>query len=201
MIRTPTSSSAGTTAARLYVPSTPVVLQRDTWSCLPKSVGWALRASGLIVPDNEFDRAMVDNGIITVGGQLADKSGADLAGFLPEVVPGASVVGGYIENVAFSQVAREAGHYAVVIGCTRFHHYVAVSGYDTRRNVLLLRNSAPGWLDVYETMSAKQFNRIRPVNMIRIARPSTVAQVATNTLGRLVDVAQYGHHGNRAYYR
>jgi hypothetical protein len=160
----------------VYDPWTPAVPQRDSWSCLAKSLGWATAAYGLVLPRGTMENRVRDYNIVSAGGYLTDKTGHDIADFMTEHFHTKGLTAEYTPVVSFDEVALDAGRYPMVIGGTDFHHYVAVRGFDPRYDCLYLANSAEGWNGVRFWMTRQQFQYFSPLARIRVTTPWMIAE-------------------------
>lgn len=160
----------------VFDPWTPAIKQKDNWSCLAKSLGWATSAYGLALPKGTMEKEVLANHITSRGGYLTDKSGHDIADFMTELFQGPGLTAEYTPVVPFDEIARDAGRYPMVIGGTDFHHYVAVRGFDPRYDCLYLANSAEGWNGVQFWMTRQQFQYFSPLARIRVTTPWMIAE-------------------------
>jgi hypothetical protein len=159
----------------IYDPLVPVILQKDSWSCLTKSIRWSLSAYGIAVPEGYLEK-QVRGSITNRGGYLNDKTGHDLADFMTQEFGNRGLTAEYTPSVAWDEVVRDAGRYAMVIGGSNFLHYAAVRGYDAQYDILYLANSVPTWRHLGHKMTRHEFEYYGPLARIRVATPHMIAE-------------------------
>lgn len=160
----------------IYNPTIDQPMQNSVWACLANSIAWAVRSIGSNRPSDDIALAIRQYNIVTKRGYLVDKTGHDIADWTTEQFRDLGITAQYTPSVTFDDAMREAGRYPIVLGGSIWLHYCALRGYDSSRGELLLANSSPGWKQIHQTMSRSQFNRLRPISMIRVAPPQVVEE-------------------------
>lgn len=155
----------------------PARLQENDWDCSVESTEWALFAWGRQPDDNWLENSMIAAGVVDPAVGLCDASGAGLAAWCNEEY---SEFGFYAENVNpvdFNSLALEAStlKHPIMAGGRAFYHWVGVRGYDPTRDVLLLANPAPGWKNIYQTLTRTQFSQLGSWSMVRLTHPEAEA--------------------------
>jgi lysozyme len=117
-----------------------------------------------------MEQSLQAGGYVTPAVGCTDASGAGLARWLNEQYGEYGYLSSNQTGVSFDQVAAEAGAHVhpVAIGGAAWNHWTAVSSYDALLDRLELRNPAPGWMGVYQTMSRQQFAALGPFNLVRL---------------------------------
>jgi len=102
-----------------------------------------------------------------------DASGAGLARWLNEQYSEFGYLSSNSTNVSFDQVKDEAGQHVhpVAIGGAAWYHWSGVASYDELLDRLELRNSAAGYMGIYQTLSRQQFADLGPFNLVRLTHP------------------------------
>lgn len=148
-----------------FDPSHPAPRQVDDWSCSVHTTTWMLQATGHDVTWGEVSRRMLSTGRVSTALGLMDANGPGVAATLRDFADGAPSIGsqGY---ASFDEIAARAGHMAVGIGGRGWNHWTAVRGYDAKRDVILLANSAPGWKGVGQELDRGEHARLGGFAMV-----------------------------------
>jgi len=150
---------------RRFDPNYPASTQSDDWSCSVYTTTWMLRATANDETWSSVSNRMLSTGRVSQAQGLSDASGAGLAQTLREMATGSPDVGS-TPSASFDEVAAKAGEMAVGIGGRAWNHWSAVRGYDAKRDVLLLANSAPGYRGVSQTLDRGQFRSLGGMSMV-----------------------------------
>jgi hypothetical protein len=148
-----------------FNPSEPQYPQTLDWSCSACSLAWLNRAMGIQLAQDEY--AAVDyigdpqNINSTYG--LMDASGGRLRDCLRE--QGVAAVNGWW---TWDQAAQLATGMGLLIGGVGWNHWVGVRKFDGVQ--LQIANSAQGWMGVYTTLSAGQWNSLGPFAVVAAPR-------------------------------
>lgn len=151
-----------------FNPNEPQPRQTLDWSCSACSLSWLHRAMGIQIAQDEYSAIEYigdpDN-INSVYG-LMDASGGRLRECLRE--QGVAAANGWW---TWDQAVGLSTHMGLLIGGVNWNHWVGVRGWDG--SSLQLANSAEGWMGVYSTLSAGQWNALGPFAVV--AAPLHVA--------------------------
>lgn len=148
-----------------YNPNEAAPQQPDKWSCSVHTTTWMLRATGNDHSIDAVSSYMLDHRRVTMQDGLSDASGAGLAQTLRELAEGSPSIGS-TGSTSFDEVAARAGKMAIGIGGRAWNHWSGVRGYDAQADVLLLANSAVGFMRVGETMTREDFDRLGAMSMV-----------------------------------
>jgi hypothetical protein len=166
----------------VYDPDEPARLQENDWSCSQDAAEWALWAWGRTPDDDWMEGSMMAAGVIDPSVGLTDASGAGLAAWLNAEYgsPEYGFLASNADPVSFDQVAAEAaeGKHPLMIGGRAWGHWSGCSGYAADQDVLILKNPAPGWKGVGDTMSRGQFASLGPFSMVRLTHPAAEGEIA-----------------------
>jgi len=66
----------------------------------------------------------------------------------------------------FDQAYATAGQSCGMLGGSNWYHWVGVRGQQG--DMLWIANSAPGWYDIYDTLSREQFNSLGPFSLVSL---------------------------------
>jgi lysozyme len=117
---------------------------------------------------------MIEKGIINPQLGCLDASGAGLASWVNDTYGGDGYVASNQAEVSFDDLAAEAGTgtHPISVGGRAWYHWASISGYDPTTDVLLVKNSAPGYMGVYDTMSRAQFASLGSFSLVRVTNPA-----------------------------
>lgn len=163
----PSAEEVGTESAKLdsrFDPTFPASTQVDDWSCSVHTTTWMLRATGHDVSWSQIASRMQATGRVTQAYGLSDANGPGVVATLRDYATAAEIQNQGIAS--FDEVARRAGHMAVGIGGRAWNHWTAVRGYDAKRDVLLLANSAPSWKGVGQDLTRGEFAALGAMAMV-----------------------------------
>lgn len=125
-------------------------------------------------PDDSWMEASLQaGGYVNPQVGCTDASGAGLARWLNEQYSEFGYLSSNSTNVSFDQVKDEAGQHVhpVAIGGAAWYHWSGVASYDELLDRLELRNSAAGYMGIYQTLSRQQFADLGPFNLVRLTHP------------------------------
>jgi hypothetical protein len=157
-----------------YDPTVPAQAQDADYDCSQESAQWMLRAYGRNPDDAWMTQSLIENGVMTPQYGLMDASGAGMVGWLNQEYGGPDY--GYLASnepsVSFDDVALEAatGQHPLMIGGRAWYHWVGCRGFDG--DVLLIANSAEGYMGVTDWLSRGQFEALGPFSMVRLTHPA-----------------------------
>jgi hypothetical protein len=143
----------------------PAPNQVDDWSCSVHTTTWMLQSTRHDVSWGQMASHMQKTGRVSQAVGLTDASGAGLAQTLRDFAEEAPNIG-HSPLVSFDDVAARAGRMAVGIGGRGWNHWSAVRGYDDKRDVILLANSAPNWKGVGQELDRGEFARLGGFSMV-----------------------------------
>lgn len=171
------TAPATTDVVPLYDEAYPAIIQNHDWDCAEESTRWTLYAWGRRPDDAWMEASMLDAGVVNPAVGCTDATGAGLARWVNDTYGEDGYVAASQTNVTFDQVAQEAGSllHPLAMGGAGWNHWTGVRGYDPTADVLLLANPAPGWHQVYQTMSRGQFGNLSPFHMLRVTHPEAEA--------------------------
>ena len=139
-------------------------VQAHDWTCSACALAWVLRSTGL---DNSATEESVtymigvpQNINSTYG--LMDGSGVALQNILEDT---------YDQSAeqrwpTFDQTYAIAGQTTGCLGGSGWYHWCALRGVSGDN--LWIANSAPGWEDIWDTMSRQQFNALGPFSLVSL---------------------------------
>jgi len=147
--------------------------QNADWDCSQESLEWCLWSYSRTPDDSWMEASLQAGGYVTPAVGCTDASGAGLARWLNEEYSEYGYLASNQTNVSFDQVKDEAGQHVhpIAIGGAGWYHWSAVASYDVMLDRLELRNSANGYMGVYQTMSRAQFAALGPFNLVRLTHP------------------------------
>lgn len=165
----------------VYDPTEPARLQENDWDCSVESTEWALYAWGRSPDDNWIENSMIAAGVVDPAIGLCDASGAGLAAWCNAEYGEYGYYAESVNPVDFNTLAVEASTltHPIMAGGRAFYHWVGVRGYDPARDVLLLANPAPGWKNVYQTMTRAQFAALGSFSMVRLTHPEAESGIVS----------------------
>lgn len=133
--------------------------QRD-WDCSAAATAWMGRSLGW--GWNELDVAyeFALAGIATPQVGLLDGTGAGIVRWL-SLQPFSATN----ERASWSSVNELTGQCPIIMGSTRYYHWIGVRSGDGSR--LYLANSAPGWAGVWQEMNRATFDRFGDFWLVR----------------------------------
>lgn len=132
-------------------------LQDVPWDCAATSLSWCLRAYGVELSESDVVAGLGPSRISPAYG-LLDASGAGIVEYLGELgIPAANN-----PNATWTEVNVAAGYQPMLIGGRRWCHWVGVRISDAaftqhEGTQLALMNPAPGWMGVWQTLAAPDF--------------------------------------------
>lgn len=132
-------------------------LQDVPWDCAATSLAWCLRAYGLDLTEADVVAGLGPARISPAYG-LLDASGAGIVEYLGELgIPAANN-----PNASWTDVNVAAGYQPMLIGGRNWCHWVGVRISDAvftqhEGTQLALMNPAPGWMGVWQTLDATDF--------------------------------------------
>lgn len=124
--------------------------QRD-WDCSAAATAWMGRSIGWGWAELDVAYAFQAQGIATPQLGLLDGTGAGIVRWLAQQPLSARNT-----RVDWGMLLDRDWSCPLIMGSSQWYHWTGVRGFDQDQN-LLLANSAPGWGDIYSTMSAGQF--------------------------------------------
>lgn len=140
----------------------PADVQDYAWDCAACSTAWAMRTVGYHVTEQDVIKGLGPSRISPTLG-LLDASGAGLVSYLAEVGITA------LNNPAatWDDIQAAAGNQPMVIGGRGWYHWVGVrmsslTVGQPERQSLLLMNSSPGYVGVYQLMDPWTFKKAGP---------------------------------------
>lgn len=163
----------------VYDPAEPHQNQDWDWDCSQESAEWCLRSWGRTPSDDWMEQSLQDDGVVTPQYGLMDASGQGMADWFNREYGGAGY--GFLASneasVTFDDVAAEAASmsHPLMIGGRAWCHWVGVRGCSG--DVLLLANSAAGYMGVGQTLSRGQFQSLGGFSMVRLTHPEAEGQV------------------------
>jgi hypothetical protein len=144
----------------------PTDLQDVAWDCAACSTAWCLRTVGYDYSEADVVAGLGPSRISPAYG-LLDASGAGLVEYLGELGVGAS----NNADATWDDVASAAGFQPMVIGGRQWCHWVAVrmgsaaAGLPAQP-IMLLMNPSPGYRDVWQTLSAFDWDELGPFSAV-----------------------------------
>jgi hypothetical protein len=157
-----------------YNPDAPFQYQDADFDCSQESAQWCLRAWGRSPDDAWMTQSLIDNGIMSAELGLVDASGAGMAGWFNQEYGEFGYVASNEPSVTFDDVASEAatGQHPLMIGGRAWYHWVGCAGYDAGSDLLVIRNSAPGYMGVDQTLGRGQWANLGAFSMVRLTHPA-----------------------------
>ena len=154
-------------SARVFDPTTPAELQRQSWTCAIRSTMWLLKSLGIDVTPEEAQDAMAPRYVNADVG-LLDASGAGIVKVLADRW---GVTAQNHPSVTFDQVAGWAGRQPVAIGGRNWGgpglgHWSAVRGGSG--DWLTLANPATGQRFGQSALSRNDWARMGPFSAVTI---------------------------------
>jgi hypothetical protein len=146
------------------------MLPRDNqdypWDCAACSTAWAMRTVGFEVTEQDVIAGLGPGRISSTYG-LLDASGAGLVSYLEEM----GIHAANNANASFDDVLAAAGFQPMVIGGRAWCHWVGVRMGAIAADLpsylpLALMNPAPGYMDVEQTLSDIDFERLGPFSAV-----------------------------------
>jgi hypothetical protein len=149
------SAPSPPSAAPVFDPTTPAILQTGPWQCSAASTAWVLRSLGLPHSQDDVVALLGPNNINPNQGLLFG-DGRALVG----VLVSCGLAAKNQHPVTFDEILARAAVGPVAMGGANYNHWVAVRG--RMNDELQLANPAPGWQDIYQTMTRAQFGALGP---------------------------------------
>lgn len=161
----------------VYDPAEPHQNQNWDWDCSQESAEFCLRSWGRTPSDDWMEQSLQDDGVVTPQYGLMDASGAGMADWFNREYGEFGYLASNEASVTFDDVAAEAAtmSHPLMIGGRAWCHWVGVRGYSG--DVLLLANSADGYMGVGQTLSRGQFASLGSFSMVRLTHPAAEGQV------------------------
>lgn len=161
-----------------YNPDAPIDPQPDDWSCSIQAVQWLLRSIGRNpdASDPQGDpwlREQLVPSHVTEEKGLLDGSGRQLAQWITETYGTEMGFVAQASPVTFDDVAAGAGVNPTMVGGSRWNHWAGVRRLNAD-GTLVLANPSLGWMEVRESISREQWDRLGPWHAIWIDRMSTL---------------------------
>jgi lysozyme len=163
-----------------YNPKEPPHIQETDADCAVESIEWCLYSWGRTPDDDWLEQSMQAAGVWSPAVGLHDATGAGLAVWLNDEYGEFGYIATNEPSVGFDDVAAEAGtrRHPLAIGGRAWYHWSAVAGYDAATDLLRLRNSAPGYKGVYQTLNRSQWASLGAWSMVRLTHPEAEAAAA-----------------------
>lgn len=142
------------------------------WDCSQESAQWCLRSWGRTPDDDWMEQSLQDQGVVTPQYGLMDASGAGMADWFNREYGEFGYLASNEASVTFDDVAAEAAmlSHPVMIGGRAWCHWVGCRGYSA--GLLLLANSADGYMGVGQTLSRGQWDALGSFSMVRLEHPA-----------------------------
>lgn len=155
----------------VYDPATPHQNQDWDWDCSQESAEFCLRSWGRTPSDDWMEQSLQDQGVVTSQYGLMDASGSGMADWFNREYGEFGYVASSEPSVTFDEVAAEAASmsHPLMIGGRAWCHWVGCKGYSG--DVLLLANSAAGYMGVGQTLSRSQFANLGSFSLVRLTHP------------------------------
>lgn len=163
----------------VYDPAEPSQNQDDAWDCSQESAQWCLNSWGRNPDDGWMTQCLLDEGVVSAQYGLMDASGAGMADWFNRWYSEDGYVASNEPSVTFDQLAVEAfdRQHPLMIGGRSWCHWVGLSGYSIESDLLLIKNSAPGYLGVWDTLSRSQFAALGSFSMVRLTHPGAEGEL------------------------
>lgn len=157
-----------------YDCDTPYQNQDSDFDCSQESAQWCLRAWGRAPDDGWMTQCLIDEGVMTPEYGLMDASGAGMASWFNRWYGSDGYVASNEPSVSFDDVASEAGtqQHPLMMGGRAWCHWVGVSDFNVASDLLIIKNSANGYLGVYQTLNRTQWANLGPFSMVRLTHPA-----------------------------
>jgi hypothetical protein len=165
----------------VYDSSTAPQPQDADFDCSQESAQWCLRAYGRNPDDAWMTESLIENNVMTPQYGLMDASGAGMADWLNTEYSEFGYLASNEPSVSFDDVAREAatGAHPLMIGGRSWCHWVGCAGYSVDEDLLLIANSADGYMGVGQTLSRGQWASLGSFSMVRLMHPAAEGMVPT----------------------
>jgi hypothetical protein len=159
-----------------YDPASPSQNQDWDWDCSQESAQWCLRSWGRNPDDDWMESSLIQSGTVTPEYGLMDASGAGMADWFNAEYGEFGYLASNEPSVSFDDVALEAAtmQHPLMIGGRAWYHWVGCRGFDG--DVLLIANSAEGYMGVTDWLSRSQFEALGPFSMVRLTHPAAEGQ-------------------------
>lgn len=160
-----------------YDPASPSQNQDFDWDCSQESAQWCLRSWGRNPDDDWMEASLIESGTVTPEYGLMDASGAGMADWFNAEYGEFGYAASNEASVSFDDVAQEAaeGKHPLMIGGRSWYHWVGCRGFDG--DVLLIANSAEGYMGITDWLSRGQFEALGPFSLVRLTHPAAEGQV------------------------
>lgn len=160
-----------------FDPHVPAQTQDADYDCSQESCEYMLRGWGRTPDDAWMTADWIAQGIMTPAYGLMDSSGAGMAQWVNQTYGMDGLEASNVASVDFDGLVRECdggwAQHGIAAGGRAFYHWIGVRGYDPASGVLLLHNSAPGYMGVGQTLTRSQFNSLGPWSFVRVLWPTT----------------------------
>lgn len=167
----------------VYDPNVPSQQQDDEYDCSQESCEYMLRGWGRTPDDAWMTAEWIEQGVMTPQYGLMDASGAGMADWLNQTYGMDGLLAGNAASVSFDDVAAEcAGGMAthgICIGGRAFCHWIGIRGYEPASDLLLVANSAPGYMGVGNVLDRSQWASLGAWSMVTLRWPATAEAVAS----------------------
>lgn len=147
-----------------YDSDTSIDVQDEPWTCSVYAADWCLRSLGVESDNETLELEMLARGTVTPEFGLMDARGYGLANVLRDHLPSGTDVQ-INEAVTWDWLVDVAGAGPIALGGRAWNHWCAV-----RRDGLglLLANSAPGWMGIWQTLTHADFDRLGSFSAVRV---------------------------------
>jgi hypothetical protein len=144
----------------------PPELQDVPWDCAAASLAWALNTVGYPLTEQDVVAGLGSTRISPTYG-LLDASGAGLVSYLAELGIGAA----NNPSASWNDIVAAAGYQPMVMGGRNWCHWTGVRIPSPKNAAgtsewIALANPAPGWMNVYQTMSYARFPELGPFSAV-----------------------------------
>lgn len=182
-----------------YNPATPHQNQDWDWDCSQESAEFCLRSWGRTPSDDWMEQSLQEQGVVTPQYGLMDASGAGMADWFNREYGEFGYRASNEPSVTFDDVAAEAAEMAhpLMIGGRAWCHWVGCRGYAPDDDLLLLANSADGYMGVGQTLNRAQFASLGAFSMVRLTHPVAEGMVPVEPPLTALDYGPWeGHIGS-----
>ena len=135
-----------------YNPNAEIRGQSWDWDCSAAATAWMGRSLGWGWAESDVAYEFVRAGIATPQLGLLDGTGAGIVRWLSEQPFAATNT-----RLTFDELASSVANCPVIMGSTRWYHWVGVRGMADP-GTLDLANSAPGWAGIWLRLSREQYD-------------------------------------------
>jgi hypothetical protein len=144
----------------------PVELQDYAWDCAAASLAWALNTVGIPISEQEVIVGLGTSRISATYG-LLDASGSGLVSYLAEIGVGAQ----NSAEASWQDIVDAAGFQPMVMGGRQWCHWTGVRMGSSAAGlkpqpIVLLANPSPGYRDVFQSITAWEFEELGPFSAV-----------------------------------